>query len=231
MITKLNLSFKKGSSRPVRVDPLRDRTIMITHWIEFANLWSDSKLFINVDEVLISNKTKLHYSWMTRGQSWKIENNVWGRSKSLIVAVTSNGELFYSFIESTYKSDSFISFMKKLLLWVENDLDHRLKDTIILLDNWKVHKSKSTTDFLLNNNATYVFIPPYSPEIAPIELIFGVMKRWLLIQIPKIGIKLNKRSGEREIREAFATISKNEIIGSFNHWFKIILQYLHKFMQ
>ena len=98
--------------------------------------------------------------------------------------------------------------MKKLLLWVENDLDHRLKDTIILLDNLKVHKSKSTMDFLLNNNATYVFIPPYSPEIAPIELIFGLLK-----QIPKTGIKLNKRNGEREIREDFATISKSEIIG------------------
>ena len=37
MKTKLNLSFKRDSSSPTRVDPLKDKTIMITHWIRLVN--------------------------------------------------------------------------------------------------------------------------------------------------------------------------------------------------
>ena len=122
--------------------------------------------------------------------------------------------------------NQIVSFVhEEFLLWDENNLDHQLKNTIILLDNWKVHKSKSTTDFLLNNNATYFSL--YSLEIASIEFIFRVLKKRLLEQILMTGIKYNMRNRERKIREAFATISKSEIIGIFNNWFKIIFKYSH----
>ena len=80
-----------------------------------------------------------------------------------------------------------------------------------------IHKSKYTIDFLISNNVTYVFIPSYSPEIAQIKLIFGVMKRRLLKHIQKIEMKLDKRRGEREIKETNTKISKNEIIRSFDY--------------
>ena len=58
-------------------------------------------------------------------------------------------------------------------------------------------------NYLKKTDAMYVFIPEDTPETAPIELIFGILKRRNIEQIKNRGIKLYSLDGEREIRECF----------------------------
>ena len=58
---KLNLRFKKWSSRPINIDQLRFSLIRALYAIEFTNIWEEDALIINIDEVLFSNKTKQEY--------------------------------------------------------------------------------------------------------------------------------------------------------------------------
>ena len=71
---KLNLRFKKWSPRPINIDQLKFSLIRTLHAIEFTSIWEDDTLFINIDEVLFSNKTKQEYSWIPKGRWGKIGN-------------------------------------------------------------------------------------------------------------------------------------------------------------
>ena len=57
-----------------------------------------------------------------------------------------------------------------------------------------------------------MYVPPYTPEMCPIELIFHLLKTRLCKQVKNFDLKLNSKSTEREIREVFSTISKKEIL-------------------
>ena len=224
----LQLSFKRGSSRPITTDHSRSLSTKHLFAIEFGRLWKQDHLYINIDEVLFSNKTKQNYSWLFKGRPGKIWNMHWVGSKSLIVAISSIGKWFAWFLTTTNKSKIFVSFMKSMLKWIEVDLWFSLGKTVIILDNLKIHKSKETLAYLTKSWALYVFLPTYAPEMAPIELIFGLIKRRLVKQTVGNSIKLSSKNGEREIREAFGTISNKEIRRSFDHCFEIIRSYIPK---
>ena len=64
--------------------------------------------------------------------------------------------------------------------------------------------------------------------MAPIELIFGMVKRRLIKQTLGKNIRLSSKDGEKEIREVFGTVSSGEIQSCFNYCFKIIRSYIPK---
>ena len=51
------------------------------------------------------------------------------------------------------------------------------KRIILLLDNFSSHRSKMVQEFALKNNISLVFLPPYSPDLNPIEQIWRSIKR------------------------------------------------------
>ena len=178
--------------------------------------------------MLFSNKTKQNYWWLSKGKPGKIYNMRWVGSYSLIVAISSIGKWFALRLTTNNNSKIFKLFMKRMLRWIEFDLCHHLSKTIIILDNLNIHKSKETKPWLINSRALYIFLPTYALEIAPIELIFGLLKRRLIKQTAWRKVKLSSKNGEMEIREAFGTINKTEILRSINHCFKIIRSYIPK---
>ena len=227
----LQLSFKKGASRPVAVDSPRSHLIKRMFAIEFGGLWKEDYLYINIDEVLFSNKTKHNYSWLLKGRPGKIWNMHWVGSKSLIVAISSIGKWLAWTLTTTNKSEIFVKFMKTLLKWIEYDLWISQSKTMIILDNLRIHKSKETLSCLTKSWALYVFLPTYSPEMAPIELIFGLVKRRLIKQTLGKNIRLSSKDGEKEIREVFRTVSSGEIQSCFNYCFEIIRSYIPKWIE
>ena len=79
---------------------------------------------------------------MPKGKTSRLENTHFKSSKSLIAAITSKGDWFYSSLTSSNNSKTFISFMEKLLKWIVVDLRSELNKSVILFDNLKVHNSK-----------------------------------------------------------------------------------------
>ncbi|WP_094227783.1 transposase [Methanolobus psychrotolerans] len=51
------------------------------------------------------------------------------------------------------------------------------KRIVIILDNFRSHRAKDTVDFSLENNIELVYLPPYSPDLNPIEFIWKSVKR------------------------------------------------------
>ena len=62
--------------------------------------------------------------------------------------------------------------------WLEDLLCPLLdKDCVVIMDNATFHKSARTKELIRNKGASLLFLPPYSPELNPIEQDFGALKK------------------------------------------------------
>lgn len=87
-------------------------------------------------------------------------------------AINSNGVLSYEIISGSYNGDIFKNFIEKKLI------DHfkENKNSILIMDNCKFHHRSDVLLLLNENKISYKFLPPYSPQLNPIEEFFAVIK-------------------------------------------------------
>ena len=69
-------------------------------------------------------------------------------------------------------------------IWVEEFLINELKPgQIVIMDNAAFHRSQKTRDLIESVGCKIIFLPPYSPDLNPIEKFWANMKRWIKAQI------------------------------------------------
>jgi transposase len=63
---------------------------------------------------------------------------------------------------------------------VEQFLIKELKPgQVVIMDNAAFHKSQKTKDLIESVGCKLIFLPPYSPDLNPIEKFWANMKRWI----------------------------------------------------
>lgn len=100
------------------------------------------------------------------------------RSRSLNVVGLMNREndLFFEIHETTFNSEKAISFLDRFAQQIK-------KKTVIILDNAPIHKSKkfkAQIDRWEEMDLLIFFLPPYSPELNLIEILWKRMKYYWL---------------------------------------------------
>ena len=72
--------------------------------------------------------------------------------------------------------------------WVEQFLIKELKaGQVVIMDNAAFHKSQKTKELIESVGCKIIFLPPYSPDLNPIEKFWANMKRWIKDRIVEIG--------------------------------------------
>lgn len=70
--------------------------------------------------------------------------------------------------------------------WVEHFLIKELKPgQVVIMDNASFHKSEKTQKLIESVDCRAIFLPPYSPDLNPIEKFWANMKRWIKQQIER----------------------------------------------
>lgn len=65
-------------------------------------------------------------------------------------------------------------------LWLEKVLVPELRPgQVVILDNASFHKSQRTKDIIEKAGCRLIFLPPYSPDLNPIEKFWANMKKWI----------------------------------------------------
>lgn len=68
--------------------------------------------------------------------------------------------------------------------WVEELLIKELKPgQFVVMDNASFHKSQKTRELIESAGCKLLFLPPYSPDLNPIEKFWANMKRWIKTHI------------------------------------------------
>ena len=90
--------------------------------------------------------------------------------KSILSTMRLNGEMCPLVFDGTLNQHIFAEYIRKFLK------PTLLPDDVLLLDNSSVHKSKLVLKTLDECEIKYIFLPPYSPDFNPIELLWAFMK-------------------------------------------------------
>lgn len=96
-----------------------------------------------------------------------------GTVTTMIGAITLEGMTAMMTVEGGTSSEVFETFVGDVLVPTLEPGDY------VILDNLGAHKSKHALDLIRAAGATPVFLPPYSPELNPIELAWAKLKRLL----------------------------------------------------
>ena len=113
---RLGLSFKRCSPRPLSIDYKVLRLKQIPFAVKLWRITKKSTIFINVDESTITRSTKINYSWGWKGIPLNLPTLGIKGSIGLVTAIMSNGVSVTGIRKGTIKSDSFIEFIKHLLV-------------------------------------------------------------------------------------------------------------------
>ena len=53
------------------------------------------------------------------------------------------------------------------------------KNSVLVMDNARIHKNEKIRSIVEEFGGRVLFLPPYSPDLNPIELAFSTIKSWL----------------------------------------------------
>lgn len=76
-------------------------------------------------------------------------------------------------IEGPINGETFRTYVEKVLTPVLRPGD------IVIMDNLGSHKSKTVRQAIRAAGAKLFFLPKYSPDLNPIEMLFAKLKHWL----------------------------------------------------
>jgi transposase len=90
----------------------------------------------------------------------------------------------------------------------------------VVMDNLRVHKSKRFSEMLSGIGVNIIWLPPYSPELSPIEECWSKVKNYLR----KVG-KESYEALSDAVGEALERVTLSDIFGWFQHCgYRISLQ-------
>jgi len=82
----------------------------------------------------------------------------------------------------------------------------------VLMDNVAFHKSKQVRTLIEKTGAHLLFLPPYSPDFSPIEMMWSKIKSVLKKQMPR-----TEREFRKSIKKAFLEVTQNDLFAWFKH--------------
>ena len=155
--------------------------------------------YINVDESSFTKSTKTGYLWIPKGQSSPIINT-WGTGRAVIpFALLSSGDWVSYISNNTTDSEQFWNFILIVHKFIELWTHIRITQTRILLNNASIHLSKFTKQLVKRLGLRMVFLPQYSPQLSPVEIVFGMLKRKLSMKRKQKAIRFGSIDGKKEI--------------------------------
>ena len=81
--------------------------------------------------------------------------------------------------ENTVNGDTFLDFLYTQLLPLLMPFDGINHNSIVVLDNASIHHTDAAVNAICGVAALVRFLPPYSPDLNPIECVFGEVKQFL----------------------------------------------------
>jgi transposase len=102
----------------------------------------------------------------------KVPHGHW-KTTTLIAALCTSGIHCSTVVDGAINADVFEAFVKQVLVPQLRPGD------VVILDNLSSHKRASIRELIEAAQATLLFLPPYSPDLNPIEMIFSKIKQLL----------------------------------------------------
>ncbi|KNF03100.1 hypothetical protein PSTG_03684 [Puccinia striiformis f. sp. tritici PST-78] len=164
-----------------------------------------SNYLVFIDECGVSLSTHMRdKAWSRRGRRTKRLRRALGAPRiSVLPAVSLCGMLAVMAHEGSMLRIDVEFFLEDVLIPLMNPFPG--PNSVLVMDNAPVHHNGRIADICDAANVLLVYLPPYSPDLNPIEKVFSVLKS----QIKRHGI-LTDTNEDPEIIKDFLTTFINE---------------------
>ena len=170
-VSHCNISRK----RLQRVVAARNSDRVVRLRAEYASVVVDLPLenLIFLDETGFNHYTTRNYGYSPVGTpATLIVPTVRGINQSLMCAISTAGLISWSLKGGAYNTQTFKEFIvEKLVPYFRAN-----PEKILVMDNVQFHKTVTVQELLRDNNIRYMYLPPYSPQLNPIEEFFSMIK-------------------------------------------------------
>lgn len=131
-------------------------------------------LLVYIDESGIEMGTCKEHGWSKIGEAIPAQRSGKTYRRLNIIAALNEKKVMAPF--TFYGSCDTTVFN----LWVQKVLVPELKPgQVVILDNATFHKSNQTEKLIKKAECQLIFLPPYSPDLNPIEKFWAKMKKWI----------------------------------------------------
>jgi len=127
-----------------------------------------------LDESNIRSDYHSGTTWAKRGETPVVRSTAKRDKVNMISAISPKGEMRFMVFEGKLDAPQFIEFLKRLIAGAA-------RPVFLIVDGHPVHKSRAVKAWLKDANADQdrirlFFLPPYSPELNPDELVWNHVK-------------------------------------------------------
>ncbi len=168
-------------------------------------------MLIFLDETGADRKdTVRRYGYSMRGLPIKKHSLlVRGERTSAIAMLSTKGILDVKVTSGTTNGDTFYDFTQNNILPQLQPFSGINPHSIIIMDNCSIHHVQEIVEMIEDAGAMIHFLPPYSPDLNPIELAFSKVKAAL----KELEFSMITSDVDTIMLTAFATITQQDCQG------------------
>lgn len=162
-------SYKKPKGLPHKADPELQKQF-VEKYNQLKQAVGDEEPILFMDAVHPTQATKLTYGWIRTGKT-KYVGTTASRTRLNIVGAIQLGHIAEAITSQyeTINAESIMNFMDKIREKYDTKTVH------LILDQSGYHRSSLIPEYALKSNIKLHFLPPYSPNLNPIERLWKVM--------------------------------------------------------
>lgn len=167
----------------------------------------DTSMLVFLDESGVNTDMTRRYARAKKGEraNDRAPLNT-GKTTTIVSSVRTDGTTVPMFLSGSLNGETFREY-------IEQHLTPTLREgDIVVMDNLRCHKVEGIKQAIEKVGAHVLYLPPYSPDLNPIEQMWSKIKAFLR--------KIKARSIEvlwNALPIAFATVTIQDISGWFQH--------------
>ena len=148
---------------------------------------------IPVDRLVFLDESGLHaamhrtHTWVKRGTEYieRVPMN-WGRTLTLLGAIRQRGWVVLRSMFATANAARFV-------VWLRRDLLPKLRrGDVLIMDNLRAHHDRHVAPACRRAGVRVLYLPPYSPDLNPIEPGWALQKQWVRKHAPRTAEHLRR---------------------------------------
>ena len=125
-------------------------------------------------------------------------------STTILSSIRLDGRTAHTIYQGGTTAERFAEYLRDTLLPTLS------KNDIIVMDNMSSHHARTVKDILDASGIRYFYLPPYSPDLNPIEKMWSKIKAYLRKEKVRIASSLPDA-----VEKAFSTITISDCLGWF----------------
>ena len=163
-----------------------------------------------LDESSVRSDYHSGTTWAKRGETPVVRSAAKRDKVNMISAISPKGEMRFMVFEGKMDAPQFIEFLERLI-------DRAKRPVYLIVDGHPVHRSRAVQAWLKDANAEkdqirLFFLPPYSPELNPDELVWNHVKNH---GVGRAAYSSDKQLRRLVYRRLFSLQRRPAIIRSF----------------